>query len=317
MTDKALPADKTPSEGKTKVPVELAYNSDGMQKGENKPNETPLDKARQTTSDAKEMKGLQTSEAARRASSASCLPECDIAGWLKKNDNFNKVDTDKDGFLSQKELKDAGKSKQFNHRDKLTIGYMSALHGRITNLSIDEPQFSEYPMDWQGISMRDAEVFKPFQPDLKTAPWRDPFDKNQFNIWSDIIGDKIGLRENNSVKEINAFRHGFTSAVYTLKYGETIATGLGDFNEFATGVRDWFKEKTNDWKYDSQADAYNNKVGVEIARELRQEAKQNNKPIAIEDVVQRVHQKIKDGKLITDPFKGTNSRGEILQKPQL
>jgi hypothetical protein len=52
--------------------------------------------------------------------------------------------------------------------------------------------------------------------------------KGDYGNWTHEEARRIGLVDNNQDrKEENAFRHAFTAALYTVKYGETATLNLG------------------------------------------------------------------------------------------
>lgn len=242
-------------------------------------------------------------------SAYSYLPECDIKDFFKTPGRFESIDSDGDSFISSKELADAGKSNKYSETEQRTLRYMGRAIEEIEEASNDE-WFDEN----SGISKADVAKYEPFKPSLDKS-FSDPLNKKEFHIFAETMGDKLGIKDSEGQELNNAFRHALTSAVYTFKYGESTAFGLGEMNEWQRKARDFFTEKGDHWWKDSKADSFNNLQGIAVANQLMERAKQTGVPVTVEDVVRATHEALKSGKLITNIDNGANQNGKVLQKP--
>lgn len=247
---------------------------------------------------------------ARATDSAySYLPECDIKGFFSTPGRFENIDRDGDSFISSAELTEAGKSNKYSETEQRTLRYMGRAIKEIEEASNDE-WFDEN----SGITKADVAAYEPFKPSLDKR-LSDPVDKGEFHIYAETMADKLGIKDSDGQELSNAFRHALTSAVYTFKYGETAAYGLGEMNEWQRKARDFFTEKGDHWWKDSKADSFNNLQGISIANQLIERAKLTGVPVTVEDVVRATDSALKSGKLITNIDNGANQNGKVLQKP--
>jgi hypothetical protein len=157
-----------------------------------------------------------------------------------------------------------------------------------------------------------AEISENWKPTLEP-------DANDFNmlkdeairrmyLWTAAKGMKLGLVEQQpgAIKEINAFRHVMTSAIYKLKYGNLAAKVLADVNE--RRHPEWFSHMGE--RADSYADRCNNQVGFKIADKL-DILRQKGKKVIVDDVVKKAYEAIKEGRCVTNPRETYN---EYLRK---
>lgn len=241
---------------------------------------------------------------------SSLLPECDISEFMKQPGRFESLDTDGNQFITEQELDDALKNGKYSDTEKITLRYMKNGIDYIEDASNDE-WFSEN----DGITRQDAADFKPFQPSLDQKWLSDPLDKNQFHIWTSVLADKLGIKDNGNQEMTNVFRHTLTSAIYALKYGETPTNAAGELNEVQPKARDFFSETGDHWWKDSRADTYNNSAGFAIAKVLEERARTSGNAVTVDDVVRATYTALQQGKLITNVDTGANQYGKTLQKP--
>lgn len=244
---------------------------------------------------------------------ACVLPTIDIDNFLNEEGNFERIDKNSDEFITLDEINTAAKSDRFKDRESQT----HLKHMKTNYSDIEEESDDEWFDENDGITRADARAHKPFVPDLEFHPLKDSFSKDELVSWASTVTKHLGIQDSKDQKYTNAFRHATTTAFYTLKYGEATAMGLGDLNEFATGIRDRFTDEDDYWKYDSQADVYNNQIGASTATRLRYEATANGQDLEVEDVVKAVLTDMQNGKLITNPKEGKNQFGKTLQKPDI
>jgi len=123
-----------------------------------------------------------------------------------------------------------------------------------------------------------------------------------------IYGFKIGSGKYDTWNnEADAFKHTFGAVDMALKGGMGISKFIGDYHEF-DGNR-----KNGQPAYEENMDKWNNAVGRDIAREIRTQYN----PLQViylintgqmDDIIaNRVMKKMKQGELITNPFKDKRS----------
>jgi hypothetical protein len=126
--------------------------------------------------------------------------------------------------------------------------------------------------------------------------------KGDYGNWTDKEAQRLGLVENNQDrKEENAFRHAFTAALYTIKYGESTTLELGWANEQKDfNIINSLRGKIDfDKISDTNTDLLNNRNGVAIAKELIKEKGEGN--VTVKDIEDRVVQWLRAGKLVDHP----------------
>lgn len=261
-------------------------------------------------SDPAAAKPAQMENRTANSNATAYLPECNLVEFMKKPGRFEALDFDHDNFISEKELNEALKKGTFTNAEKTTLRYMARAVSEIEEASNDE-SFDER----SGITRADIAAFKPFEPTLKQRWGSDPFDKEQFHLWSDLLADKLGIKDSGSEEMTNAFRHVLTSTVYALKYGGALTYTAGELNEVQRNVRSYFTENDNHWWKDSRADTFNNMKGIAIAKQLQDEAARTGRAMTIDDVVRAAHDAILNGEAITNVAQGSNQFGRVLQKP--
>lgn len=245
------------------------------------------------------------------SSVSAYLPECDLGEFMKTPGRFESIDKDRSKFITADEISEALKTGKFTDSEKITLRYM-----RSAIQFIEEASNDEWGDENDGITKEDVAKFKPFEPTLGQKWLDDPFDKEQFHIWTDVLADKLGIRDQGDQELTNAFRHTLTSAIYALKYGETLTNAAGELNEVQRKVRDYFTETGDHWWKDSKADTYNNSQGFALAKQLEETAKRTGKPVTVDDVVRAANDALRNGKLITNVNTGANQNGKVLQKPE-
>lgn len=244
------------------------------------------------------------------SNASAYLPECNLVEFMKTSGRFVSLDTDRDNFITKEELNEALKKGSFTNSEKITLRYMARAVSDIEEASNDEP-FDER----SGITRADIAAFKPFEPTLKQRWGSDPFDKDQFHLWSDLLADKLGIKDSAGEEMTNAFRHVLTSTIYALKYGGAMTYTAGEVNEFQRNIRSYFTESGNHWWKDSRADTFNNTQGIAIAKQLQQEAARTGRAVTVDDAVRAAHNALLNGKVITNVNSGANQFGRVLQKP--
>jgi hypothetical protein len=142
--------------------------------------------------------------------------------------------------------------------------------------------------DWKPTLERDINDFNMLHDDAIT----------RMVNWTASEGTKLGLieRKDGQPKEINAFRHVVTAAVYKLKYGNLASKILADINE--RRHLEWFSHMGE--RADSYADRCNNQIGFKIAEELDALRRKGNK-VTVEEVVKKAYAAIKAGQCVTNP----------------
>ena len=126
-------------------------------------------------------------------------------------------------------------------------------------------------------------------------------------FYSDYIGKSAKYGEKYNLQkgqkpgwndEIDAFRHCFSQALLTLKFGEGFAKNFGTNYERLDDI------VNNQPRAERNMDQWNNAVGRDIAKEVQKEISGKElTPREIEDIVaEKVYKHMKNGDLITNPF---------------
>lgn len=150
-----------------------------------------------------------------------------------------------------------------------------------------------------------------FVPILKPDPrdWSPLVMKGNYNTWAERSAAEYGLRDYNPSgsqlpnRDVNAYRHAATAAIFTLKYGPNTALLLGTINEFVAEAGAFLQGRMNEKEIaDCNADLLNNRFGINIARRLlgNRDVREN---ITLKVVTDEVVRELKAGMLITDPLK--------------
>lgn len=114
------------------------------------------------------------------------------------------------------------------------------------------------------------------------------------------FGFEIGTRPEHKAwnNEADAFKHTFMQTVLSLRYGDTVSHTLGTWHEIEGDL-------SNQPKGEKNMDLWNNFIGREIAKEIKQEIKGKEKFFTneqIEDMAAvKVMERMKKGDLITKP----------------
>ena len=261
-------------------------------------------------SDPTAAKLAQTDNRSISGNAYAYLPECNLVEFMKRPGRFESIDNDRDNFITEKEINEALKKGNFTDSEKITLRFMARAVSDIEEASNDEA-FNER----SGITRGDIAAFKPFEPTLKQRWGSDPFDKDQFHLWSDLVADKLSIKDSGNEEMTNAFRHVLTSTVYALKYGGAMTYTAGELNEVQRNIRSYFTESDNHWWKDSRADTFNNTQGIAIAKQLQEEAARTGRAVTVDDVVRAAHNALLNGKVITNVNQGANQFGRVLQRP--
>lgn len=240
------------------------------------------------------------------------LPGLDVNEFLSRPGQFEKIDTDGNQFITKGEVENALKKGNYSDSEKLTLRYMH----RALEIIEEEDGGDEWGDENDGISRSDAAKHVPFKPELKRDLATDLFAKKDFHVWTETLADQLGLTDRSGAEMNNAFRHALTSAIYTFKFGGFGTFMLGELNEVQRKVQDYFTEEGDHWWKDSQADEYNNVVGILIAQELMKQPRPIGKPVTVEDVIGSTYRALQEGRLVVDVDNGANQFGKVLRKPE-
>lgn len=106
-----------------------------------------------------------------------------------------------------------------------------------------------------------------------------------------VVGSMTGKTGHND--DVDAFRHAYTSGVYAMERGETIADLLGQANE----AKGYLSGQPG---YEGNMDLWNNEVGRYIAQNA----------VSKSDLAQKIADALANGDLIVDPFNDPRQFGE-------
>lgn len=187
-----------------------------------------------------------------------------------------------------------------NHVDDRGPGENAARQVRDSKTSLkDETWELVHPLD------------EKFVPILKPDPrdWSPLVMKGNYNTWAERSAADYGLYDfrpsGNQLpnRDVNAYRHAATAAIFTLKYGPNTALLLGTINEFVAEAGAVLQGRMNEKEIaDCNADLLNNRFGINIARRLlgNRDVREN---ITLKVVTDEVVRELRAGMLITDPLK--------------
>jgi hypothetical protein len=136
--------------------------------------------------------------------------------------------------------------------------------------------------------MDEKDKFTPYAVISKAVDWFNKPGYFDMKTVAEKPGNQLYGSEGTVLGASDAYRHLVGSALYARKFGETIAKGLGNYNEWKFSEQD-----RNLYKEESDMDRFNNALGLEIAKKakteedvyrLAREAIENNKAFYYDNI---------------------------------
>jgi hypothetical protein len=165
---------------------------------------------------------------------------------------------------------------------------------------------------WDVVKSKEANFVPTLEADHRD--WSPFVIKANYHAWARCVASEYGLEDhsppNDSAhrgRELNAFRHAATAAIFALKYGPKTALLLGTINELISESGAVIQGNMNENEIaDCNADLLNNRAGIQIASTLLDNTR-GKEQLTLKAVTDEVVQELKSGRLVTQPLESWRS----------